>query len=92
LVAIARTCNLAWFSFDEPTACLDLKTSDRSAFPRGKTEKTIVIYISQLLEIYRIGDRVTVLRAAVDHHLQINELPQTELVSICWAGDHPACS
>jgi ribose transport system ATP-binding protein len=86
LVAIARALATSprFLILDEPTARLDLKTSDTffSFLERAKRKNLTVIYISHRLEeIYRICDRVTVLRDGRKIiTAQINELPQTELV------------
>jgi len=86
LVAIARALASSprFLILDEPTARLDLRTSDTffSFLERAKRKNLTVIYISHRLEeIYRICDRVTVLRDGRKIITsQINELPQTELV------------
>ena len=67
LVAIARALATSprYLILDEPTARLDQKSSDTffSFLERAKRKGLTVIYISHRLEeIYRICDRVTVLR------------------------------
>jgi len=86
LVAIARSLVTSprILILDEPTARLDQRTSDSffSFIERAKQKDLTVVYISHRLEeIYRICDRVTVLRDGKKIITeQINELPQTELV------------
>lgn len=86
LVAIARSlvCEPKYLILDEPTARLDQEASDCffDFLERAKTKGLTVIYISHRLEeIYRICDRVTILR---DGRLilttEIKDLPQAELV------------
>lgn len=86
MVAIARSIVMQprILILDEPTARLDQKTSDSffRFLDKAKKDGLTVIYISHRLEeIYRICDRVTVLRDGkkiVSAH--IHELSQTELV------------
>jgi ribose transport system ATP-binding protein len=86
LVAIARSLVTSprILILDEPTARLDQKASDSffSFLERAKQKGLTVVYISHRLEeIYRICDRVTVLRDGMKiTTAQINDLPQTELV------------
>ncbi len=86
LVAIARALVTSprILILDEPTARLDQNTSDEffSFLERAKQKGLTVVYISHRLEeIYRICDRVTVLRDGMKiTTAQINDLPQTELV------------
>jgi ABC-type sugar transport system ATPase subunit len=86
LVAIARALVTSprILILDEPTARLDQKASD-SFFvflERAKQKGLTVVYISHRLEeIYRICDRVTVLRDGKKIiTAPINEIPQTDLV------------
>jgi len=86
LVAIARSLVTAprILILDEPTARLDHKASDSffSFLERAKKGGLTVVYISHRLEeIYRICDKVTVLRDGKKIMTsKTNELPQTELV------------
>lgn len=86
LVAIARSLMTSprILILDEPTARLDQKTSDSFFLflERAKQKGLTVVYISHRLEeIYRICDRVTVLRDGTKIiTAPINEIPQTELV------------
>lgn len=86
LVAIARSLltSPSILILDEPTARLDQKTSDEffSFIERAKKKNLTVVYISHRLEeIYRICDRVTVLRDGKKIITsEIEDLPQTELV------------
>jgi ABC-type sugar transport system ATPase subunit len=86
LVAIARALVTSpqFLILDEPTARLDQSASDNffSFLERAKRKGLTVIYISHRLEeIYRICDRVTVLRDGRNIITSpVNELPQTELV------------
>ena len=86
LVAIARSLVTSprILILDEPTARLDHKASDEFFLflERAKQKSLTVVYISHRLEeIYRICDRVTVLRDGKKIiTARINELPQTELV------------
>jgi ABC-type sugar transport system ATPase subunit len=86
LVSIARALSNSpkILILDEPTARLDQKASDEffSFLERAKQKGLTVVYISHRLEeIYRICDRVTVLRDGRKIiTARINELPQTELV------------
>ena len=86
LVSIARALSTSprILILDEPTARLDHKASDSffSFLERAKQKRLTVVYISHRLEeIYRICDRVTVLRdGSKIITAQINELPQTEMV------------
>ena len=86
LVAIARSLVTLpkYLILDEPTARLDQKASDSffAFLEKAKQKGLTVIYISHRLEeIYRICDRVTVLRDGRKIiTAQTNELPQAELV------------
>ena len=86
LVAIARSLvtSPGILILDEPTARLDHKASDQffAFLERAKRKGLTVVYISHRLEeIYRICDRVTVLRDGRKILTsRINDLPQTELV------------
>ncbi len=86
LVAIARSLltGASILILDEPTARLDQKASDEffAFIERAKEKNLTVIYISHRLEeIYRICDRVTVLRDGRKILTSSTEdLPQTELV------------
>ncbi len=86
LVAIARSLlsSPSILILDEPTARLDQKASDEffTFIERAKEKNLTVIYISHRLEeIYRICDRVTVLRDGRKILTSsIHDLPQTELV------------
>ncbi len=86
LVAIARSLvtSPGILILDEPTARLDLKTSDQffSFIEKAKKKGLTVVYISHRLEeIYRICDRITVLRdGSKIITSRVNELPQTDLV------------
>jgi ABC-type sugar transport system ATPase subunit len=86
LVAIARSLVTSprLLILDEPTARLDQKASDSffAFLEKAKRKGVTVIYISHRLEeIYRICDRVTVLRDGRKIiTAQTNELPQAELV------------
>lgn len=86
LVAIARSLltSPSILILDEPTARLDQKSSDEffAFIERAKQKNLTVIYISHRLEeIYRICDRVTVLRDGRKIITSTTEdLPQTELV------------
>jgi ribose transport system ATP-binding protein len=86
LVAIARSLVTSprFLILDEPTARLDHKASDSffAFLEKAKQLGLTVIYISHRLEeIYRICDRVTVLRDGRKIiTAQTNELPQAELV------------
>jgi len=86
LVAIARSLVTSprFLILDEPTARLDHEASDSffAFLERAKQKGLTVIYISHRLEeIYRICDRVTVLRDGRKIiTARINELPQAELV------------
>jgi len=86
LVAIARSLVTSprILILDEPTARLDHKTSDEffSFLERAKQKGLTVVYISHRLEeIYRVCDRVTVLRdGSKIITARIDDLPQTELV------------
>ncbi len=86
LMAIARALVTSprILILDEPTARLDQKTSDSFFLflERAKQKGLTVVYISHRLEeIYRICDRVTVLRDGTKIiTAPINEIPQTELV------------
>jgi len=86
LVAIARALVMLpkIIILDEPTARLDQKLSDSffAFLEKAKQKGLTVIYISHRLEeIYRICDRVTVLRDGRKIiTAKINELPQAELV------------
>jgi ABC-type sugar transport system ATPase subunit len=86
LVAIARSLVALpkFLILDEPTARLDQKASDSffAFLERAKQKGLTVIYISHRLEeIYRICDRVTVLRDGRKIiTAQTNDLPQSELV------------
>ncbi len=86
LVAIARSLVTLpkYLILDEPTARLDQEASDSffDFLERAKQKGLTVIYISHRLEeIYRICDRVTVLRDGRKiTTAQTNELPQAELV------------
>lgn len=86
LVAIARSLVALpkYLILDEPTARLDQKSSDSffAFLERAKQKGLTVIYISHRLEeIYRICDRVTVLRDGRKIiTAEINELPQSDLV------------
>jgi ABC-type sugar transport system ATPase subunit len=86
LVTIARSLVMLpkILILDEPTARLDQKTSDSffAFLERAKQKGLTVIYISHRLEeIYRICDRITVLRDGRKIiTAKINELPQAELV------------
>jgi len=86
LVAIARSLvtSPGILILDEPTARLDHKASDQffAFLERAKKKGLTVVYISHRLEeIYRICDRVTVLRDGRKIiTARINDLPQTELV------------
>jgi ABC-type sugar transport system ATPase subunit len=86
LVSIARALSTSprILILDEPTARLDHKASDSffSFLERAKRKGLTVVYISHRLEeIYRICDRVTVLRDGRKIiTAPIEELPETELV------------
>jgi ABC-type sugar transport system ATPase subunit len=86
LVAIARSlvANPRILILDEPTARLDHEASDSffAFLERAKQKGLTVIYISHRLEeIYRVCDRVTVLRdGSKIITARIDELPQTEMV------------
>lgn len=86
LVTIARSLVMLpkILILDEPTARLDQKTSDSffAFLERAKQKGLTVIYISHRLEeIYRICDRITVLRDGRKIiTAKIDELPQAELV------------
>ena len=86
LVAIARSLvtQPKFLILDEPTARLDQRASDSffKFLERSKQKGLTVIYISHRLEeIYRICDRVTVLRDGRKiTTAQTNELPQADLV------------
>lgn len=86
LVAIARALVTSprILILDEPTARLDQKASDAffKFLERAKEKKLTVVYISHRLEeIYRICDRVTVLRDGRKIITSLTEdLPKTELV------------
>jgi ABC-type sugar transport system ATPase subunit len=86
LVAIGRALVTSprFLILDEPTARLDQESSDNffAFLERAKAKGLTVIYISHRLEeIYRICDRVTVLRDGRKIiTAQTDELPQTELV------------
>jgi len=86
LVSIARSLvtSPSILILDEPTARLDQKASDAffAFLERAKQKNLTVIYISHRLEeIYRICDRVTVLRDGRKIITsQIENLSQTELV------------
>jgi ABC-type sugar transport system ATPase subunit len=86
LVSIARALSTSprILILDEPTARLDHKASDSffSFLERAKQKHLTVVYISHRLEeIYRICDRVTVLRDGRKIiTAPIDELPETELV------------
>ena len=86
LVAIARAMVTSprILILDEPTARLDQKASDSFFLflERAKQKGLTVVYISHRLEeIYRICDRVTVLRDGKKIiTAPINEIPQTDLV------------
>ena len=86
LVAIARSLvtSPGILILDEPTARLDHKTSDEFFLflERAKQKGLTVVYISHRLEeIYRICDRVTVLRdGSKIITSRIDDLPQAELV------------
>jgi ABC-type sugar transport system ATPase subunit len=86
LVAIARSLmsSPSILILDEPTARLDHKASDEffAFIERAKQKNLTVIYISHRLEeIYRICDRVTVLRDGRKIlTAATKDLPQTELV------------
>ena len=86
LVSIARSLVTSprILILDEPTARLDHKASDSffSFLERAKQKGLTVVYISHRLEeIYRICDRVTVLRDGMKiTTAQTQDLPQTELV------------
>lgn len=86
LVTIARSLVMLpkILILDEPTARLDQKTSDSffAFLERAKQKGLTVIYISHRLEeIYRICDRITVLRDGRKIiTAKIDELPRAELV------------
>lgn len=86
MVAIARSLVTSprILILDEPTARLDQESSDSffAFLERAKGKGLTVVYISHRLEeIYRICDRITVLRDGRKIiTARINELPQTELV------------
>ena len=86
LVAIARSLVTSprILILDEPTARLDQKASDEffAFLERAKEKNLTVVYISHRLEeIYRICDRVTVLRDGRKIITSLTEdLPKTELV------------
>lgn len=86
LVTIARSLVMLpkILILDEPTARLDQKTSDIffEFLERAKQKGLTVIYISHRLEeIYRICDRITVLRDGRKIiTAKIDELPRAELV------------
>ncbi|MCF8128985.1 MAG: sugar ABC transporter ATP-binding protein [Deltaproteobacteria bacterium] len=86
LVAIARSLvnSPRILILDEPTARLDQKASDEffAFLERAKEKKLTVVYISHRLEeIYRICDRITVLRDGRKITTSnTQDLPQTELV------------
>ena len=86
MVAIARALVTSprILILDEPTARMDQKASDGffSFLERAKQKGITVVYISHRLEeIYRICDRITVLRDGKRIiTTRSNELPQAELV------------
>ena len=86
LVTIARSLVMLpkILILDEPTARLDQKTSDSffAFLERAKQKGLTVIYISHRLEeIYRICDRITVLRDGRKIiTAKLDELPRAELV------------
>lgn len=86
LVAIARSLitKPRFLILDEPTARLDQKATENlfSFITNAKNKGLTVIYIShQLEEIYRICDRITVLRDGKKIiTAPVNELPQGDLI------------
>ncbi|MFO7984898.1 MAG: sugar ABC transporter ATP-binding protein [Desulfatiglandaceae bacterium] len=86
LVTVARAlvADPQFLILDEPTARLDQKSTEAlfSFLDRCKERRITIVYISHRLEeIYRICDRITVLRDGKKILTQsVHELTQTELV------------
>jgi galactofuranose transport system ATP-binding protein len=86
MVAIARavSLNARLLVLDEPTSSLDEKEVDElfTVLKRLRTEKLGIVFITHFLDqVYRLSDRITVLRNGEKvGTFQTSELPQLELV------------